>query len=140
MENYGWQMLNEGNLGIKWESLQNIGSADRHVKYYLKGCGCKTSNCATKQCGCKKQDPPRTCGPGCTCSPEFCRNQQEAQTQCPPMNPDVMSEELEDESDEEAEYSFELEEVENENHIDMHTQELQSNMSDGVVLKLICDK
>ena len=36
-----------------------------------------------------------------------------------------MSEELEDESDEEAEYSFELEEVENENHIDMHTQELQ---------------
>jgi len=32
------------------------------------------------------------------------------------MNPDVMSEELEDESNEEAEYSFELEEVENENH------------------------
>jgi len=36
-----------------------------------------------------------------------------------------MSEELEDESDEEAEYSFELEEVESENHIDMHTQELE---------------
>ena len=34
-------------------------------------------------------------------------------------------EELEDESDEEAEYSFELEEVESENHIDMHTQELE---------------
>ena len=47
-------------------------SVDRHVKYYLKGCGCKTSNCAIKRCGCKKQDPPRTCGPGCTCSPEFC--------------------------------------------------------------------
>ena len=36
-----------------------------------------------------------------------------------------MSEELEDESDEEAEYSFEMEEVENENHIDIHTQELE---------------
>ena len=41
------------------------------------------------------------------------------------MNPDVMREELEDESDEEAEYSFEMEEVENENHIDIHTQELE---------------
>jgi len=41
-----------------------------------------------------------------------------------------MSEELEDESDEEAEYSFELEEVENENHIDMHTQELQEEVDE----------
>jgi len=41
-----------------------------------------------------------------------------------------MSEELEDESDEEAEYSFELEEVENENRIDMHTQELQEEVDE----------
>ena len=99
------------------------------AKYYLKGCGCKTSNCATKRCGCKKQDPPWTCDPGCTCSPEFCRNRQEAQTQCPPTNPDVMSEELEDESDEEAEYSFEMEEVENEIHIDIHTHSKNCGMN-----------
>ena len=37
------------------------------------------NQCGTKQCGCKNQDPPRTCGPGCTCSPEFCRNQGTSQ-------------------------------------------------------------
>ena len=55
----------------------------------------------------------------------FAENRQEAQTQCPPTNPDVMREKLEDESDQEAEYSFEMEEVENEYHIDIHTQELE---------------
>jgi len=45
-----------------------------------------------------------------------------------------MSEELEDETDEEVEYSFELEEVENENHIDMHTQELQVDE----IMRCIC--
>ena len=37
------------------------------------------NHCGTKRCGCKNQDPPRTCGPGCTCSPEFCRNQGTSQ-------------------------------------------------------------
>lgn len=74
MTSYGWEMK-DGHLAVKWESPENIENVESHVKYYLKGCGCKKSQCGTKRCGCKNQDPLRTCGPGCTCSPEFCRNQ-----------------------------------------------------------------
>ena len=78
MTSYGWEMK-DGHLAVKWESPENIENVESHVKYYLKGCGCKKSQCGTKRCGCKNQDPPRTCGPGCTCSPEFCRNQGTSQ-------------------------------------------------------------
>ena len=78
MTSYGWEMK-DGHLAVKWESPENIENVESHVKYYLKGCGCKKSQCGTKWCGCKNQDPPHTCGPGCTCSPEFCRNQGTSQ-------------------------------------------------------------
>ena len=55
MTSYGWEMK-DGHLAVKWESPENIENVESHVKYYLKGCGYKKSQCGTKRCGCKNQD------------------------------------------------------------------------------------
>ena len=75
------------------------------------------AQCGTKGCGCKNQDLPRTCGPGCTCSPEFCRNQGTSQEEGQSSTiPNVVSldQEFLDTSDD----------SDDNNENDMHTQQL----------------
>ena len=41
--------------------------------------GAKNHSVAPSSAGVKSMNPPCTCGPGCTCSSEFCRNQGTSQ-------------------------------------------------------------
>lgn len=116
MTSYGWEMK-DGHLAVKWESPENIENVESHVKYYLKGCGCKKSQCGTKRCGCKNQDPPRTCGPGCTCSPEFCRNQGTSQEE-------GQSSTISNVASPDQEFLDASDDSNDNNENDMHTQQL----------------
>ncbi len=48
-----------------WDIDDHIKHVNDTVKYYIKGCACK-SNCQTRHCGCKKSG--KSCTPGCSCT------------------------------------------------------------------------
>ena len=60
---HGWKREN-GELGIQWDSPENLTKSKERVEYVLSGCKCKTG-CTNKRCKCFKQE--RRCGPGCKC-------------------------------------------------------------------------
>ena len=63
---YGWT-IDDNGVQILWDSPENIIEIQANVLYLTRGCGCKKSKCKTNVCKCKKADPPRICGPGCSC-------------------------------------------------------------------------
>jgi hypothetical protein len=63
LSDYGWQ-INEGVIGVMWDSAENIKKIRKRAEILLKGCKCKTG-CSTGRCRCRKDNS--LCTEGCDC-------------------------------------------------------------------------
>jgi len=61
---YGWSLINN-KLTVLWDTVENMEAIRQRVHLLLKGCRCVTG-CATRRCGCKKNNTQ--CSEGCQCT------------------------------------------------------------------------
>jgi len=61
---YDWSLINN-KLTALWDTVENMEAIRQKVHLLLKGCRCVTG-CATRRCGCKKNNTQ--CSEGCQCT------------------------------------------------------------------------
>ncbi|CAG2184537.1 unnamed protein product [Mytilus edulis] len=79
----GWIIKNT-TVSVVWDSDVNIDKVEKTIKWYTKGCSCK-SGCTTNRCSCKKSgfSVGGYCGPGCKC--QNCKNIASCQNELPEL-------------------------------------------------------